>query len=164
MLNRTNRTLSANLNRLNLGTRSLASQASLVNGAKSLPTRHAFPVVMRAGMVGVPWFAGGAAGYRAATLGYLVGFVLAAALVGWLAARGGDRRPLRTAGTMAAGTILIYLTGAAWLVAGLGLAPSTAVAVGVGPFIPGDILKAVLAMGLLPAAWRLAGRFTGRQP
>lgn len=117
-----------------------------------------------AGMVGVPWFAGGAAGYRAATLGYLVGFVLAAALVGWLAARGGDRRPLRTAGTMAAGTILIYLTGAAWLVAGLGLAPSTAVAVGVVPFIPGDILKAVLAMGLLPAAWRLAGRFTDRQP
>jgi hypothetical protein len=54
MLNRTNRTLSAHLNRLNLGTRSLASQASLNIGAQTLHTRHADPVVMRAGVVGVP--------------------------------------------------------------------------------------------------------------
>jgi hypothetical protein len=54
MLNRTNRTLSAHLNRLNLGTRSLASLASLNNGAQTLHTRHAFAVAMRAGMVGVP--------------------------------------------------------------------------------------------------------------
>jgi hypothetical protein len=56
MLNRTNRTLSAHLNRLNLGTRSLASQASFNNGAQTLHTRHAHPVVMRAGMVGYPVF------------------------------------------------------------------------------------------------------------
>jgi len=54
MLNRTNRTLSAHLNRLNLGTRSLASLASLNSGAQTLHNRHAFPVVMRAGMVGGP--------------------------------------------------------------------------------------------------------------
>jgi hypothetical protein len=52
MLNRTNRTLSANLNRLNLGTRSLASLASFDNGDQTLHTRHAHPVVMRVGMVG----------------------------------------------------------------------------------------------------------------
>jgi hypothetical protein len=54
MLNRTNRTLSAHLNRLNLGTRSLASRASLNNGAQTLHTRHVFPVVMRDGIVGAP--------------------------------------------------------------------------------------------------------------
>src|SRR4051812_6656975 len=52
MLNRTNRTLSAHLNRLNLGTRSLAPQASFDNGDQTLYVRHAHPVVMRAGMVG----------------------------------------------------------------------------------------------------------------
>jgi hypothetical protein len=54
MLNRTNRTLSALRNRLNLGTRSLATSASLNNGAQTLHTRHAYPVVVRAGMVGGP--------------------------------------------------------------------------------------------------------------
>ena len=54
MLNRTNRTLSANLNRLNLGTRSLALVAGFNKGAQALHTRHAYPVVMRAGMVGDP--------------------------------------------------------------------------------------------------------------
>ncbi len=52
MLNRTNRTLSANLNRLNLGTRSLATLANVNNGAQTLRTRHAHRVVMRDGMTG----------------------------------------------------------------------------------------------------------------
>jgi hypothetical protein len=58
MLNRTNRTLSASRNRLNLGlgTRSLASlaQVSFNDGIQTLHTRHVYPVVMRAGMVGDP--------------------------------------------------------------------------------------------------------------
>jgi len=54
-LNRTNRTLSAHLNRLNLGTRSLASLASLINdGIQTLHTRHAFAVPVRAGSARVP--------------------------------------------------------------------------------------------------------------
>jgi len=54
MLNRTNRTLSAHLNRLNLGTRTLASQASFNNGDSSLHTRLVHPVAVRAGVVRVP--------------------------------------------------------------------------------------------------------------
>jgi hypothetical protein len=54
MLNRTNRTLSAHLNRLNLGTRSLAMQANVNTGADALHTRHAYPVDLRAGIVGYP--------------------------------------------------------------------------------------------------------------
>jgi len=52
MLNRTNRTLSANLNRLNLGTRSLAALAGVINGDQTLRVRHAHRVVMRDGMTG----------------------------------------------------------------------------------------------------------------
>jgi hypothetical protein len=52
MLNRTNRTLSANLNRLNLGTRSLAASANVINGDKTLRTRHVHRVVMRDGITG----------------------------------------------------------------------------------------------------------------
>src|SRR5579871_1548111 len=55
MLNRTNRTLSANLNRLNLGTRSLAASANVINGDKTLRTRHVHRVVMRDGMPGYPF-------------------------------------------------------------------------------------------------------------
>lgn len=55
MLNRTNRTLSANLNRLNLGTRSLALGTGINNGAQSSRIRHTHRVVMRAGMVGFCW-------------------------------------------------------------------------------------------------------------
>jgi len=54
MLNRTNRTLSANLSRLNLGTRSLASLASVINGASTLHNRLDYPVAVRAGVVRVP--------------------------------------------------------------------------------------------------------------
>jgi len=52
MLNRTNRTPSANLNRLNLGTRSLAASAGVINGEQALRIRHAHRVVMRDGMTG----------------------------------------------------------------------------------------------------------------
>ena len=54
MLNRTNRTLSASFNRLNLGTRSLDLIASAFNGEQTLRTRHAHAVVLRDGMAGVP--------------------------------------------------------------------------------------------------------------
>jgi hypothetical protein len=54
MLNRTNRTNSANLNRLNLGTRSLDLQASANIGGQTLRIRHAHDVIMRVGMDGIP--------------------------------------------------------------------------------------------------------------
>ena len=50
MLNRTNRTLSAHLNRLNLGTRSLALKSGVNIDGQTLRSRHAHCVVMRDGM------------------------------------------------------------------------------------------------------------------
>lgn len=107
------------------------------------------------GQLGLPWFSpeGGNA-----TLGYVVGFVLAASVVGALAERGGDRTPLRTVATMTLGTLLIYAVGLPWLMLATGMDLPAAIAAGVVPFLLGDALKVLLAAGLLPAAWRMAGR------
>ncbi|MEU9503981.1 biotin transporter BioY [Streptomyces sp. NPDC048196] len=111
-----------------------------------------------AGMAGMPWFAGGASGFASPTFGYIVGMLLASGLVGALARRGGDRGALRTAATMAAGTAVIYALGVPYLALSTGMSLDKAVAVGLVPFLFGDALKAALAMGALPTAWKLAGR------
>ncbi|NUT48106.1 MAG: biotin transporter BioY [Saccharothrix sp.] len=110
-----------------------------------------------AGVAGVPWFQGGSSG-TPASLGYVVGFVVAGSLVGLLAARGGDRTPLRTVGTMAVGNVAIYACGVPWLMAAAGIGLDKALALGVAPFLLGDTLKIALAAGLLPAAWSFAPR------
>jgi biotin transport system substrate-specific component len=116
------------------------------------------------GLIGLPWFAGGAGGWAvvgSASFGYLLGFIVAATVVGALAARGFDRGPLRVLLAMAVGNALIYLLGATWLAVDLHLGVSGALSLGVTPFLLGDAIKAALAMGLLPGAWRLAGRQSG---
>ncbi len=116
------------------------------------------------GLIGLPWFAGGAGGWAvvsSASFGYLLGFILAAAVVGWLAARGFDRGPLRVLLAMVVGNALIYLLGATWLAVDLHLGVSEALSLGVTPFLLGDAIKAAVAMGLLPGAWQLAGRRAG---
>ncbi len=113
------------------------------------------------GLIGVPWFAAGSAGWTAATIptfGYIAGFVLASAVVGQLAARGWDRRPHTVIAAMVIGNLAIYLVGATWLAADLHLSAAQAISLGVTPFLLGDALKAIVAAGLLPTAWRLVGR------
>lgn len=134
--------------------------AVLLSGAALGFGRGALSMVLYAvaGVAGVPWFANHASGFAGATFGYVIGFVAAAALVGWLAERGGDRTVVRTLATMIAGTIAIYLVGATWLAVDLHLSPATAFTLGVRPFLLGDAIKLLLATGLLPAAWWLVGR------
>ena len=101
------------------------------------------------GVVGVPWFAGGASGFEyvaGATGGYLVGFVLAAYLIG-LAVERGARSTTALLPVMMAGVFVIYAVGATWLAAVLGLSAGQAVALGVAPFLLLDVVKAVLAAG-----------------
>lgn len=112
------------------------------------------------GSLGLPVFAGGAAGLKwlkGPTGGYLVGFIAAAFVTGWLAERGWDRRPLLTALAMLIGNAVIYLFGLPWLAMFLGgfAGPKGALALGLLPFIPGDLLKLALAAFLLPSAWWL---------
>jgi biotin transport system substrate-specific component len=111
-----------------------------------------------AGTVGVPWFAGGVSGAGAPSFGYVLGMMLAALAVGALARRGGDRSALRTAGTMLVGEAIIYAVGVPYLALATGMSASAALAAGLTPFLIGDALKAALAMGALPAAWRLVKR------
>ncbi|MGK5631776.1 biotin transporter BioY [Streptomyces sp. URMC 123] len=111
-----------------------------------------------AGVAGVPWFAGGASGAAGATFGYVLGMLLAGTIVGALARRGGDRSVLRMAGTMAVGSAVIYGIGVPYLALVAHMSLGEAVAAGMTPFLIGDALKAALAMGLLPTAWKLLDR------
>ncbi|MEV8548687.1 biotin transporter BioY [Streptomyces glaucescens] len=111
-----------------------------------------------AGVAGVPWFAEGASGMGIPSFGYVLGMLLAATVVGALARRGADRSPWRMAGAMLLGEAVIYAVGVPYLALSLDLSASAAIAAGLTPFLIGDALKAALAMGALPAAWKLAGR------
>lgn len=111
-----------------------------------------------AGMAGLPWFAQGTAGWSMASLGYVIGFVLAAGLTGALARHGADRSPLRTAVAMVLGNLAIYAVGVPYLAASLHLPLAKAADLGLYPYLVGDGLKVLLAMGALPLAWKLLGR------
>ena len=114
-------------------------------------------VYLLAGLVGVPWFASGSSafteGVLVASFGYVVGFVLAGALVGWLAERGWTRTPWHTAGAFILGNVVIYAIGVPWLKFALSASWASAIDWGLTPFLGGDALKIALAAGLFPAAW-----------
>lgn len=114
-----------------------------------------------AGMAGMPWFAEGASGWSMPSFGYILGMLLAATVVGALARRGADRTVLRTAGSMVLGSVIIYAVGVPYLALATGMSLPAAVSAGLVPFLIGDALKAALAMGALPAAWKLVGRRRG---
>jgi biotin transport system substrate-specific component len=84
--------------------------------------------------------------------------VVASAMVGALARRGADRTPLRMAGTMLLGSAVIYALGLPYLAFALDLSASATIAAGLTPFVLGDVLKAALALGVLPAVWKLLER------
>ena len=108
------------------------------------------------GVLGLPFFAAGGAGIvvlAGPTAGYLLGFVPAAYLVGWLAERGWDRQVGTAVFAMILGNVVIYVCGLLWLARFL---PSAQLfTAGLFPFIPGDILKIVLASLALPGGWWL---------
>jgi biotin transport system substrate-specific component len=114
-----------------------------------------------AGLVGLPFFAESKGGLQViwgATGGYLVGFVLAAALVGRLAELGWDRRLGGALGATLLGTAVIYLVGAPWLAVVTGVSLGDAVAEGVVPFLVADALKLLAAAVVFPATWWVVGR------
>jgi len=111
------------------------------------------------GAAGLPIFQDGASGFAfGPTLGYLIGFVGAAALTGFMAERGLDKKWYQVALTFIAGSAVIYGFGLAWLSIFLGAvgAPNDIVSTmsaGLFPFLIGDAVKALAAAALLPAAW-----------
>jgi biotin transport system substrate-specific component len=113
--------------------------------------------------VGLPFAAEGRSGFEILTLvtasgGYLWGFLLAAVLCGWLANRGWDRDLRSSVTVMLLGSIVIYAVGVPWLAASIDVQLLEAFELGLYPFVVGDLLKLLVAAGLLPLGWRLAGR------
>jgi len=109
------------------------------------------------GGLGLPFFAGRASGWHVlagATAGYLIGFVVAAYVIGLLAERGLERTVRTSFLPFLLGNLIIYTFGVTWLAILLG-SFSKAILVGLLPFLIGDVIKLVLAALALPAAWRL---------
>ncbi len=108
------------------------------------------------GAIGLPVFAGGAAGLShltGATLGYLIGFVLAAYVAGWLAERGLEHSVRTSLLPFLLGTLIIYVCGVSWLTVLLG-SFAKALTAGLVPFLLGDAIKLVAAALVLPVAWK----------
>jgi biotin transport system substrate-specific component len=121
----------------------------------------AVAVYVLLGLVGLPFFAegkGGLAVIWGATGGYLIGFAVAAALVGRLAELGWDRRIGGAIGAMLLGNVVIYVIGLPWLKAVTGMSVEDTVANGLTPFLLGDLLKLGLAAVLFPTTWWIVGR------
>jgi biotin transport system substrate-specific component len=116
---------------------------------------------LAAGVIGVPWFAGGSGGWSmllAPSFGYIIGYIPAGALVGRLAEHGFDRRPWLALVAIVAGEAIIYAFGLPWLAFAIHTGPATTLALGLTPFLVGDALKAALAAGVLPGARWLVDR------
>ena len=114
---------------------------------------------MAQGALGLPVFQGtpekgiGLAYMLGSTGGYLAGFVVAAAIVGWAADRGWDRNPFKLFAAILAAEMVIMAMGFGWL-AGL-IGAEKAWQFGVVPFVLPDLIKIALAASIPPAIWAL---------
>lgn len=133
----------------------LQTFAVLLAGAAlgSLRGVLAMTVYAAAGIAGVPWFAEGSSGFAMPSFGYIVGFIIAAGLVGRIAQNGATRSVWSTAGLMIIGNLTIYVVGVTWLKFAIDASWATALSLGVVPFLIGDLVKIALAAGLLPLTW-----------
>ncbi len=138
-------------------------------GAAALGHRRAIAgtlLYLVAGLAGLPWFAGGVGGLKVAlspSFGYLIGFIAAALVVGALAEGRMDRTPLRTLATMVLGNIAIYAFGITGLMLAIHVSLASAITLGVLPFLLGDLVKMLIAGGLLPGAWFAVRRAEGER-
>ena len=110
-------------------------------------------VYLLAGACGLPVFAGGMGGIGrivGPTGGYLMGYLPAVFMIGYIAARGANRISFDMA-AMIGGTIILYACGVSWLKALTGMPWSKALAVGMYPFLVGDGLKIVAAAAIAKA-------------
>ena len=105
------------------------------------------------GLAGMPWFTPASS----ATLGYVIGFILAGWAVGFLAQRGAGRTLTSGIAAMVLGNVLIYAVGAPYLKLATGMSWSAALAAGVTPFLIGDAIKILFAAGLTRGRWQMSG-------
>lgn len=119
-----------------------------------------------AGLAGAPFFADMQGGLQALALpsfGYVIGFVPAAGVIGWLARRNWDRKVGRATVAMLLASAIPFVSGLPYLAVALGALGlpndlQSVLAAGLYPFIVGGVAKALIAAGVLPLAWKLVGR------
>lgn len=117
---------------------------------------------MLIGLLGVPLFAGFTGGGSSLSLpsfGFIVGFIPAAAVVGWLSSRHWDRHVILSLGAFFLASLIPFAIGLPYLAMSLGQlglpnGPGDVLAAGFTPFIVGGIVKWVVAAGALPLLWR----------
>jgi biotin transport system substrate-specific component len=115
------------------------------------------------GAAGLPVFTGAVAGITfGTTFGYLVGFIAAAAVVGWLGQLHWHKKVSGVLASFLIGNAVIYMFGLPWLsfaLSNLGLASDlgAVLAAGLVPFLVGDAIKMALAAAALPLAWKYLG-------
>ena len=142
----------------------LQTLAAVVAGGLLGSTRGTAAVLayLGEGFAGLPVFSGGRAGIAhlmGPTGGYLLGFVLAAFLVGLLCERGASRSWLATLAALVAGSLVIYVPGVLWLGAFTGT--QKALALGFVPFLIGDALKVIVGCGIVSGVALVAGKARG---
>ena len=117
------------------------------------------------GIIGAPIYAHHDSGWNVITSasgGYIVGFILAAAVTGLLAEHKWDRKFSSAVGAMLTGNVIIYLVGLPWLAVVLNTNLDKTLEYGLYPFVPGDLFKLYCAAALLPAAWAGVKYLDGR--
>ena len=114
------------------------------------------------GLIGLPFYSNATGGWSAgtgATMGYMIGFIFAAAAVGHLAELKHDRKFITSLPAMLLGSAIIYICGATWLAHSLDIAVATgdknAISLGVAPFLIGDLIKMLLATICTSTIWHL---------
>jgi biotin transport system substrate-specific component len=139
--------------------------AVLLVGSVLGATRGAISLIVyfSMGAVGLPVFSAATSLSFGPTFGYLVGFVAAAAVVGYLSQRGWHKSVTGVIGSFAFANSVIYLFGLPWLAFALGSLGAandlaSVAAAGLAPFIIGDVIKMTLAAALLPLAWKFLGK------
>jgi biotin transport system substrate-specific component len=139
--------------------------AVLLIGSVLGATRGAISLIVyfSMGAVGLPVFSAATSLSFGPTFGYLVGFIAAAALVGYLSQRGWHKSVSGVLGSFAIANSVIYLFGLPWLAFALGSLGAandlaSVAAAGFAPFIIGDVIKMTLAAALLPLAWKFLGK------
>lgn len=147
---------------INLGTFAVVLVGGVLGARRGVMSIGLYLVL---GVVGLPFFQGWNGGWTyatGATAGYLVGYLMMAAVVGAAAERGGDRRPLPFLAAIVLANGVVYVLGATWLAQHLGVpmfgGASSAWELGVRPFLAGDAVKMVAAALLFPAAWHTLDR------
>lgn len=137
--------------------------AVLLTGAALGSTRGALSMALylALGLVGLPVYSDASSGFEVvwgATGGYLIGFIVAAYVVGRLSEARLDRSPWKALPVFTVGSLIVFVFGVPWLAVAADLSLGEAIALGLVPFIPGGIVKAMAAAAVLPAAWRMVGR------